>query len=49
MATVVSDVNALPEKPKAAAAAVSKDGTLGVVQVIPATGPSNHPDPGSGE
>ena len=41
MATVVSDVNALPEKPKAAAAAVSKDGTLGVVQVVPATGPSN--------
>ncbi len=41
MSTVVSDVNALPEKPKAAAAAVSEDGTLGVVQVIPATGPSN--------
>jgi len=41
LGTVVSDINGLPEKPKAAAAGVSADGTLGVVQVIPATGPSN--------
>ncbi len=41
MATVVAEVNALPEKPVAAAAGASTDGTLGVVQVIPATGPSN--------
>ena len=39
--TVVTDINGLPEKARAAAAGVSKDGTLGVVQVIPATGPSN--------
>ena len=41
MTTVAADVNALPEKPRASIAAVSKDGTLGVVQVIPATGPSD--------
>jgi RND superfamily putative drug exporter len=41
MTQVAADVNALPEKPRAAAAAASADGTLGVVQVIPATGPAN--------
>ncbi|MET3807392.1 RND superfamily putative drug exporter [Nakamurella sp. UYEF19] len=41
VATVAADINALPQKPVAVPAAVSKDGTLGVVQVIPATGPSN--------
>ncbi len=41
MSTVVADVNALPEKARASAAGVSADGTLAVVQVIPATGPSN--------
>jgi RND superfamily putative drug exporter len=41
MTQVAADLNALPEKPHAAPAAVSADGTLGVVQVIPATGPSN--------
>lgn len=41
MTTVAADINALPQAPRAASAAVSKDGTLGVVQVIPATGPSD--------
>ncbi len=41
LATVVGDVNGLPEKPRAAVAGASKDGTLGLVSVIPATGPSD--------
>jgi len=41
MAAVAADINALPEKPVAAPAGASADGTLGVLQVIPATGPSN--------
>lgn len=41
MGTVVAQLNTLPQQPKAAPAGASVDGTLGVVQVIPATGPSS--------
>lgn len=38
---VVAQLNTLPQQPKAAPAGASADGTFGVVQVIPATGPSS--------
>jgi RND superfamily putative drug exporter len=39
--SVVADLSALPDKPIAVPAAVSTDGTFGVIQVIPASGPSD--------
>ena len=41
MGTLVADINGLAEKPRAAIAGASKDGSLGLLQVIPQTGPSN--------
>lgn len=41
VSSVVGDLNALPDKPIAVPAAVSPDGTFGVLQVIPASGPSD--------
>jgi RND superfamily putative drug exporter len=40
VATVAGDITALPAKPLAVPAATSADGTFGVIQVIPASGPS---------
>jgi RND superfamily putative drug exporter len=40
VASVAGDIAALPAKPLAVPSATSADGTFGVIQVIPATGPS---------